>query len=111
LHKKRRATPSVANRVLDVLGAFSTFAEREGSWPEGAANPCHQRGLSVAEVSRERFLKPAEITKLGAALKCAEETGLPPAPTRRNKPKAKAKRARPTRDQIGQCERAGRSRS
>jgi len=71
----------LANRVIDLLGAFFTYAEREGARPKHT-NPAHDVER-YDEQSRERFLNPDEVTRLGDALSRAESLGLPPAPRRR----------------------------
>lgn len=80
LHRRLRKTPYLANRVLALLAGFFTYAERQGVRP---ANSNPVRGIdNYREQSRERFLTPAEIQKLGTALAKAEKVGLPPAPYR-----------------------------
>lgn len=84
LHRRLRATPYVANRVLALLSSFFSYAEQQGVRPR-FSNPV--RGIEAfQEKSRERFLTPAEVKRLGDALVTAEKFGLPPAPTRRKKP-------------------------
>jgi integrase len=83
LHRRMRKTPYLANRVLALVGSFFTYAERQGIRPKHT-NPAHDIE-PYREKSRERFLTPAEVKRLGAALAEAERTGLPPAPTRRKK--------------------------
>jgi integrase len=84
LHRRMRKTPYLANRTLSLAGAFFPFAEREGVRAR-QSNPT--RGIEpYRELSRERFLTPAEVRKLGDALVQAETSGLPPAPNRRRKP-------------------------
>lgn len=76
LHRALRETPYVANRVLAVVGAFFTYAERQGvravrTNPARSVEP-------FPEKARERFLTPEETVRLGSALKRAEQRGLPP---------------------------------
>ncbi len=86
LHRSLSATPFMANRVIAVLGAFFTFAMREGVRPEGL-NPT--RGVETfPEQSREMFLTPEQFRVLGAALDRAERIGLLPPPEKRRKPKS-----------------------
>jgi integrase len=81
LHRSLRSTPYNANRVLALLGSFFTYAEREGLRPKHT-NPAHDVE-PYKEHSRERFLSPAEVSRLGDALRTAEHRGLPSAPNRR----------------------------
>lgn len=90
LHRKLRATPYQANRVLALLGSFFSYAEQQGERPKHT-NPAHDVE-PYPEHGRERFLTPAEVAKLGEVLERAEREGLPPAPTKRRKPE---KRKRP----------------
>lgn len=75
LHRAMRSTPYNANRVLAVLGSFFTYAERQGVRPKHT-NPAHEIE-PFKEESRERFLTPAEVARLGEALNRAEKKGLP----------------------------------
>ena len=93
LHNALAATPYLANRLLAVLSAFFTFARREGWRPD---NPARDESLDrYPEASRERFLSPAEVTKLGEALTRAETVGLPPAPELRKPAPTKRPQNRP----------------
>lgn len=66
LHAELIETPYQANRTLGVLSKLFNLAEVWGYRPEGS-NPCrHVR--KYRERRRERFLLPAEISRLGAAL-------------------------------------------
>ena len=70
LHHRLRATPYLANRVLAVLSKLLNWAEDAGYWP-GGSNPC--RGVEkYPEPARQRYLSPAELKRLGAALRIAE---------------------------------------
>lgn len=85
LHASMAETPYQANRVLAMLGAFFTFAEAQGARLKDGKHPT--RGVEhYPETSRERFLSPAEVARIGDALTTAETVGLPPAPSTR-KPK------------------------
>lgn len=99
LHRSLRSTPYNANRVLALLGSFFTYAEREGLRPKHT-NPAHDVE-PYKERSRERFLTPAEVSRLGDALRIAERVGLPSAPNRRRHQKtgAAAKHRPKTADQ------------
>ena len=90
LHTRLHGTPYAANRVLALLGAFFSFAERQGVRPPHS-NPAHQIS-PYDEHPRERFLTPAEVAKLGEALERALTVGLPAAPNRRRKPGHPSKR-------------------
>ncbi len=81
LHRTLRPTPYLANRVLALLGSFFAYAERQGVRTRHT-NPAHEVE-PYKENSRERFLTPAEVARLGDALTRAERDGLPPAPNRR----------------------------
>lgn len=87
LHRSLSATPYLANRVVAMLGGFFSFAVQEAV-REGNDNPAHDVEF-YPERARERFLSAAEFRLLGAALSQAEQTGLPPAPSHRRKPKSK----------------------
>lgn len=80
LHRSLHKTPYIANRVVALAGAFFSFAEGNGARPEHT-NPT-TKIEPYEEHGRERFLAPAEMAALGAALVLAETVGLPPAPTR-----------------------------
>ncbi len=87
LHRSLAKTPYLANRVLAMLGAFFTYASKEGIRPPHD-NPAH--GLEFyPEKPRERFLTPQEFRRLGEALARAEGQGLPPALHHRRKPMSK----------------------
>lgn len=88
LHRKMHSTPYQANRMLAMLGAFFRFASRQGVRSKHD-NPAHDIPF-YAETARERFLTPAEVLRLGNALAIAESKGLPPAPSKRRKPKSDA---------------------
>jgi hypothetical protein len=88
LHRRMKATPYATNRVLSLLGAFFSYAERQAVRPKHS-NPAHEV-KPYREQARERFLTPAEIKRLGSALTKAETEGVPPAPTRRRKRKTGA---------------------
>jgi integrase len=83
LHRSMHETPFVANRVIAMLGAFFTFA-----WKEGVLatkdNPAHSIEF-YPESARERFLNKEEFARLGQALVRAESAGLPPAPEHKRK--------------------------
>ncbi|HZS60763.1 MAG TPA: tyrosine-type recombinase/integrase [Gemmatimonadaceae bacterium] len=76
LHRSLRGNgPYLANRVLALLGSFFTYAERQGIRPRHS-NPAAEVD-PFRESTRERFLTPEEIGRLGDALRRAETTGLP----------------------------------
>src|SRR5262245_48644081 len=70
LHYELRGTPTTANRTVAVLSSFFSWCERHGHRPR-LSNPAH--GVErFEEVSRERFLSPRELARLGIALARAE---------------------------------------
>jgi integrase len=70
LHYDLRGTPTTANRTVAVLSSFFSWCERHGHRPR-LSNPAH--GVErFEEVSRERFLSPRELARLGVALARAE---------------------------------------
>lgn len=75
LHSKMRETPYAANRALAAWAKMFAWAEGRGLVPEGH-NPA-RRIERYREEGRERFLTPAELSRLGDALRLAETDGLP----------------------------------
>ena len=75
LHRSLRTTPYLANRVLAVVGSFFTYAERQGTRAKHT-NPARDVE-PFPESSRERFLTPEEVARLGSALTRASREGLP----------------------------------
>ena len=69
-HTGRKAHPTNANRCLALLSHVFSIAEQWGERPQGS-NPCHHVDR-FPEVKRERFLKPDELVRLGAALEAAD---------------------------------------
>lgn len=66
-------TPVLANRMVAVLGAMFSFAEKRGFTDE--VNPAH--GVAkYKELRRERALTLEEIELIAAALREAETTGI-----------------------------------
>ena len=88
LHRLMKSTPYLANRMLAMLGAFFTFAAREGVRARHE-NPAHDVDF-YPERARERFLTPAEFARVGEALARAEREGVPAAPEKRRRPKSRA---------------------
>jgi integrase len=77
LHRKIGAggAPVAANRTIALVSAAYTWAAAAGLVPEGV-NPA--RGVSqFKEESRERYLTPDELARLGATIREAETVGLP----------------------------------
>ena len=70
LHYRLRATPSMANRTVDVLSRIWNAAEDRGQLPE-ASNPC-RLVMKNRERPRERFLSEEEFRRLGRTLAEAE---------------------------------------
>ena len=74
LHGGMSETPYEANRALALLSKAFNLAEIWGWRPDGS-NPCrHVR--KFAETKRRRFLSPAELARLGEALRVAERDGF-----------------------------------
>lgn len=72
--KARHAgTPYLANRALALLSKAMNLAEEWGLRKDGT-NPC-RHVKKFAEEKRRRFLSPAEMQRLGAVLREAEEEG------------------------------------
>jgi integrase len=70
LHYDLRGIPVTANRVVAVLSSLFSWCERHGHRPK-LSNPAH--GVEkYEENSRERFLSPRELARLGIALSRAE---------------------------------------
>ena len=70
LHHSLSATPSMANRVVDVLSRIWNAAEDRGVLAE-ASNPC-RLVVKNRERPRERFLSEEEFRRLGRVLAEAE---------------------------------------
>lgn len=83
LHMEHCAKPIQANRVMQLLKSFLYWCERRGLRAANT-NPCRLIE-AYPESVKERFLNVAELGRLGAALRTAETTGLPPAPELRKK--------------------------
>lgn len=84
LHRKLRATPYQANRVLALCGAFFERAERHDYRPAHVHTVRHVE--PYPERKGDRYLTADEFIRLGATLDQAERDGLPPAPDRRRVP-------------------------
>jgi integrase len=67
-----RGTPGAANRCCALLSKMMNLAEKWGARPDGT-NPC-RHVEKYPEHKRKRFLSPAELAALGAALE-ALDTG------------------------------------
>lgn len=70
-----RGGKTTANRALTLLRAVYNWADTAGLVPDGT-NPC-TKIEKFGEQARERYLTAEEMTRLGAALREAETTGLP----------------------------------
>lgn len=72
LHHRLRATPYMANRVLAVTSALMNWAATAGYRGKGPhVNPCD--GIpKYRERARKRYLTPAELLRVGCALRVAE---------------------------------------
>lgn len=75
-HQSMKAKPGAANRCLALLSKMFNLAEKWGIRPDGT-NPC-RHVEKYPERSLERFLSLAELARLGAALREAEEKGEHP---------------------------------
>ena len=73
LHYSLHETPTMANKVLDMLSRLFVMAEAWGIAPEGG-NPC-RFVRKYKEESRERFLSEAEFRRLGRVLDAVEAEG------------------------------------
>ena len=69
-HHALRATPVMANRVVDTVSRIYNTAEDRGLIPEGS-NPC-RFAVKYREAERERFLTDEEFRRLGRVLADAE---------------------------------------
>ncbi len=70
LHSQMRKTPYAANRVLALLSKAFNLAEVWG-WRPAPSNPC-RHVKPYKEEKRERYLSPAEISRLGVVLEEVE---------------------------------------
>ena len=80
-HKGFAHKPYRANRSIALLSKMMNLAEVWGMRSD-ATNPCRHVS-KFAEAKRKRFLAPAELARLGEALRIAERDGyisLPPVP-------------------------------
>ncbi len=66
LHHSMRATPAMANQVVNALSRIWRLAEDNGQLPEGR-NPCRTI-VKYKKRKRERFLSEEEFGRLGKAL-------------------------------------------
>jgi integrase len=86
IRSSMRATPSLANKVMDVISSMWGYAAKIGE-VEALANPV--KGVQrYRENPRERFLTVDELARIGEALRLGETQGLPYA-VDETKPKAK----------------------
>ncbi|WP_245257558.1 tyrosine-type recombinase/integrase [Methylocapsa acidiphila] len=76
MHAHLGANPIAANRFVAIVSKLFSWAIDRGLLPETHANPA-ARIEHFKERSRERFLKPDELARLGEALRLAETEGLP----------------------------------
>lgn len=67
LHRSLSATPYAANRMLATISSLYGWAVDHELLPEGHGNPA-ARLTRFKERSRERFLTPEELARLGDAL-------------------------------------------
>ncbi|MDE0243988.1 MAG: tyrosine-type recombinase/integrase [Gammaproteobacteria bacterium] len=73
LHYSLHETPTMANKVVDMLSRLFNMAELWGIAPEGG-NPC-RFVRKYAEPPRERFLSEEEFRRLGRVLADVEAEG------------------------------------
>ncbi len=73
LHYELRETPITANRVVALLSKFFNWCELKNFRPK-LSNPAKGVALNK-ERSRERFLSPRELARVGIALARAERNG------------------------------------
>jgi integrase len=76
LHEQHRRIPYQANRTLGVLSKLFNLAEVWGIRPDGSNPTRHIERYK--ENKRERYLTPAELTRLGQVLTEAERNGIEP---------------------------------
>jgi integrase len=78
-HSSQVGTPYAANRAVDLLSAFCTWAEKRGYRPKHS-NPCPDVER-YPEAKKGRSLTPDEYRRLGATLDEARRVGIrtPPA--------------------------------
>lgn len=75
-HQELQATPYQANRALSVFSKLMNWASQRG-YREGD-NPC-RAVEKFKEIPRRRYLSPAEIAKLGDAIRaCEAESSISP---------------------------------
>ncbi|MEP6622448.1 MAG: integrase arm-type DNA-binding domain-containing protein, partial [bacterium] len=89
LHSGLRDKSVTANRVGRLVRSFFYWLNRRGNIK--GENPAKHLDW-FPEQGRERFLSVAELSRLGQALRVAENEGLPPAPKHKKKPSAKRAR-------------------
>lgn len=73
VHHEMRATPILANRALALLSKMLNLAEAWGVRPDGS-NPVRHVDR-YPERPKERYLSPAELTRLGEILRDVEQEG------------------------------------
>ncbi len=76
LHASLKDRPYTANRVITLLSHMFAVAARWGVVADGV-NPC-LHVTKFREHSRERFLSPAELNRLGRALAVVDRAGKAP---------------------------------
>lgn len=83
-HAARSATPTLANRAVDLLSAFCFWAERRG-YREKHSNPCVDVER-FEEQHKGRSLTQAEYQRLGESMRLALMVGIAAAPQLRRAP-------------------------
>jgi integrase len=89
LHRSLSATPTTANRVVQLIKAFFYWLSKRG-FVKGE-NPA-SLVERFPESPKERFLTVEEMGRLGEALRLAEMEGLRPAPQHQKPPRGRRKR-------------------
>jgi integrase len=80
-HSEHLTTPTLANRAVDLLGAFFQWAEKRG-YRARHTNPATAEEVERYDEQRKsRSLSGEEYGRLGSALTVARLAGLDPAPT------------------------------
>jgi len=75
LHLSLKDKPYQANRTLALLSKFFNWCEKHGYRGQGS-NPCRHLE-KYPEDSRERFLSPAELARLGEVLEARQDNESP----------------------------------
>jgi integrase len=95
-HSARRKTPTLANRAVDLLSSFLSWAERRGYRPKHS-NPCVEVER-FPESRQSRSLTADEYQVLGSAIRAAAVAGLaaPPVLQKQKRGMSRERRAKLT---------------